>query len=147
MTRLLPPTFVLIQLCLMVVLTVLVPVLGPPPLLVRAIGAPLVLLGLVLLVSGSQLFDRVGTNIKTFDDPDVLVTAGLFGRTRNPMYLGFALFLAGAALGLGSLTAWFGPAFFLIAANFWYIPFEETRMAKTFHVEYDAYRSEVRRWV
>ncbi|MDZ7668179.1 MAG: methyltransferase [Gammaproteobacteria bacterium] len=74
--------------------------------------APYTLLGLIpaglgiwLLIRANALFTRAGTNIHTFRDPDVLVTEGVFRISRNPMYLGFLVLLAGAAVGLGSTAA------------------------------------------
>ncbi|MCE3289332.1 MAG: hypothetical protein K0R83_1344, partial [Caulobacter sp.] len=84
---------------------------------------------------------------RTFDDPDVLVTGGPFRFTRNPMYLGFLLLLAGVALGLGAASPWIVPVVFWLLADRWYIPFEERAMRRTFGEAYEAYARRVRRWV
>lgn len=113
----------------------------------RVAGAIPLVLGAVLLLRGSGLFTRLGTNIKTFDEPDLLVDTDVFAVTRNPMYLGFVLVLAGVAVGFGSLVALLGPVGFAVAADRWYIPFEEARMAEKFGSAYASYRSRVPRWV
>lgn len=111
------------------------------------LGAVPLVAGLALSVAGSQAFDRVGTNIKTFDDPGVLVTEGLFSRTRNPMYLGLMVSLLGVAVLVGSATALLGPIGFLLVANWHYIPFEEQRMRQVFGSSYEQYARRVRRWI
>lgn len=145
MHRLLPPKLVALLIALMVIASVLLPwprTAWP----IRGCGIVLMALGLVLNVGHANLFNRIGTNIKTFNDPGQLVRSGAFRRTRNPMYLGFVLILSGLAALLGSAVAWVGPAAFFIAADRWYIPFEERRMAATFGADYERYRADVRRW-
>jgi protein-S-isoprenylcysteine O-methyltransferase Ste14 len=63
------------------------------------------------------------------------------------MYLGFLVALIGVAAAVGSLAAVVAPVGFWAAAQFWYIPFEERRMAARFGADYDRYRARVGRWV
>lgn len=111
------------------------------------LGAGFIAAGVALAVGGSRQFERSGTNIKTFDDPDVLVSHGLFARSRNPMYLGFAVLLVGLGVIVNRPWALLGPVVFVLAADRWYIPFEEARMRATFGPSFDRYRAEVRRWL
>lgn len=146
MQRLLPPLLVLLLLAAMSTVTVLesTPWLNRP---MRAAGVVPLLAGAALLGAGNRLFSRANTNIKTFDDPDVLVVDGVFGVSRNPMYLGFLLVLAGASLLFGSMGSWIGPIVFFFAAHRWYIPFEEQRATAVFGADYHQYRRSVRRWI
>lgn len=146
MQRLLPPTLVLL---LGLAATVLHFALGLTsiPRLLRVLGLPIASIGLGMSAWGSKRFEEVGTNIKTFDRPDQLVSDGLFGWSRNPMYLGFLILLAGAALGLGSWAGVTAPVVFFVAADRWYIPFEEAQMKRTFSDEYETYAQQVRRWL
>jgi len=146
MQRLLPPHLFLMALVLVVGLGLSAPIIGPLPTLARLAGLALVALGLALTTHNARRFAALGTNIKTFDEPDRFVCDGAFGYTRNPMYVGFAVALVGAALAVGSLSAWVGPIAFFVAADRWYIPFEERRLAGMFGAEYERYRSEVPRW-
>jgi protein-S-isoprenylcysteine O-methyltransferase Ste14 len=145
--RPLPPLLVVICLAVMAILTLV----APGPRILAApwtwLGAAVALLGLALAVSGAGLFRRLGTNIKTFDDPDLLVTSGLFRISRNPMYLGFLLLLAGVALLIGRATPVLPVLVFFLAAQFWYIPFEERAMSRRFGSDYASYRARVRRWI
>ena len=113
----------------------------------RWAGAALVAGGLAVTIAGSRRFAAVGTNIKTFDDPDLLVDTGLFALTRNPMYLGFMFALVGVAIVADDVLGWLAPVAFFLAADRWYIPFEEDRMTETFGTEYETYRNHTRRWV
>lgn len=110
-------------------------------------GAAVTALGLVVAGAGRRQFQKAKANIRTFGAPNRLVTDGIFRFTRNPMYLGFAVALFGWGLVLGSLTpfaVWLG---FLAACAFWYIPYEEARMASAFGDAYAAYRTRTRRWL
>ena len=147
MQRLLPPTLVVLLAIAAAFASRLGPVAEFPPSTWRWAGVPLIVAGLALSTLGSRRFATIGTNIKTFDDPDVLVDDGLFAVSRNPMYLGFVLALVGWAAAWGGLTAWLAPALFLLAADRWYIPFEEARMMEQFGNDYERYRRQTRRWV
>jgi len=110
-------------------------------------GVVLIILGLALAKQGSSLFERRGTNIQTFDDPDVLVTDGVFRISRNPMYLGFALALAGLAIVLGNFASLLVVLAFIVITDRWYIAFEEVVMIRTFGDRYRTYQQRTRRWL
>jgi protein-S-isoprenylcysteine O-methyltransferase Ste14 len=110
-------------------------------------GIALALFGFGIAGLGSRHFARVKTNINTFKNPDLLVADGLFSYSRNPMYLGFLLLLLGAAIAFNTVYGLALPLAFFLAAQFWYIPFEEERMKQTFGADFDAYRQRTRRWI
>jgi protein-S-isoprenylcysteine O-methyltransferase Ste14 len=149
--KILPPALYLLLALASTAVGLLVPVAGPVGgaggWVLRLAGLILLVGGLAVTVLGSRRFATVGTNINTFRDPDLLVTDGLFGLTRNPMYLGFLVSLVGVAGAVGSLSALFGPLLFAGAAQWWYIPFEEQRMEAQFGPAYDHYRRHVGRWI
>jgi protein-S-isoprenylcysteine O-methyltransferase Ste14 len=143
----LPPVTLFLTACLMAVLDALYP-------LKVLWEAPASYLGLVPLAAGvaiaswhAKLFKRIGANIQTFGEPTALTREGLFGRTRNPMYLGFVLALAGLFVVLGSLSPLAGVLWYAAMVNWWYIPFEEKSMLRRFGNEYLSYCKEVRRWI
>lgn len=146
MQRILPPVLVLL---LGLGATALHFVLGLQAMaaMFRLVGFPIALGGLAMSLWGSRHFEAVGTNIRTFDEPDLLISDGLYQWSRNPMYLGFLILLAGVALGLGSWAGLMAPAVFFIAADRWYIPFEEELMRDAFNGHYESYSRQVRRWV
>jgi protein-S-isoprenylcysteine O-methyltransferase Ste14 len=63
------------------------------------------------------------------------------------MYLGLAVLLIGLAILLGTLVPFLGPLVFIVAADRWYIPFEEKALQRKFGEQYDAYKRTTRRWV
>src|SRR6185437_4609601 len=110
------------------------------------IGALLCVAGLVLLfwsiVSLGQSF-RVGIDAKA---PDELITSGAFAVSRNPIYVAFALILAGQFL---TLPNWILLAY-LIAAVWLFnrqVLREEAFMKAHYGSAYEAYFRQVRRYL
>src|SRR3990170_2834208 len=52
------------------------------------LGGSLILVGLALAAAGIRNFSRAGTPVPTNRPTRALVTTGIHGRTRNPIYLG-----------------------------------------------------------
>lgn len=80
------------------------------------------------------------------EHPVALVTTGVHARTRNPIYVGFAL----AHLGLAAATrnGWMlatCPVSALLVHR--WVPREERQLHELFGVEYDAYRARVPRYL
>ena len=81
-----------------------------------------------------------------FDPPRRLVTEGPYRFVRNPMYLGAALALTGAALFYGSWALLLYPALFLLATHLFVVWYEEPALRQAFGREYAAYCGGVGRW-
>ncbi|NVK29667.1 MAG: isoprenylcysteine carboxylmethyltransferase family protein [Gammaproteobacteria bacterium] len=75
-----------------------------------------------------------------------LVDTGVFGLTRNPMYVAIVLALASWTAGLGSLLGFV----WVLALYFWLdrvqIPREEAALTELFGDDYVAYQTRVARW-
>jgi protein-S-isoprenylcysteine O-methyltransferase Ste14 len=111
-------------------------------------GIPFLFLGLGAAKVSKKQFQRLGTNVSTFNQPDILVTDGLFKLTRNPMYLGFAIAIIGLAiLYQGALSSFIVALLFIIITDRWYIKFEEKAMTSMFGKEYEDYCKNTRRWI
>lgn len=82
-----------------------------------------------------------------FDPPRTLVVRGPYRYVRNPMYLGAALALCGAALFYHSAPLFAYAALFLLAAHAFVVGYEEPTLARLFGAEYEAYRARVGRWL
>jgi protein-S-isoprenylcysteine O-methyltransferase Ste14 len=76
-----------------------------------------------------------------------LVTGGVFAHTRNPMYLGMLLVLAGWGVWLGNALAWLGLPLFVGLLNALQIGPEERAMRQRFGADFDRYAAQVRRWL
>ena len=78
--------------------------------------------------------------------PEQLVTDGPYRYTRNPMYLGHLIFLAGLAL---TFLSWLGLALFLFHI-YWFqrrVREDEARLTALFGAPYTAYLGKVKRWI
>jgi protein-S-isoprenylcysteine O-methyltransferase Ste14 len=109
-----------------------------------------VLAGAGALVAGAGVwqFRRAATSLSPFAGAGVrtLVVSGVYAWTRNPMYLGLALALAGVVVWRGSWAAVVpGPLFCAYLQRFQIRP-EERDLAAAFGPEFAAYRARVGRW-
>jgi protein-S-isoprenylcysteine O-methyltransferase Ste14 len=123
---------------------------GNPPGPLRRIGA-VVLLGAAAGLAGSAagLLRSGGT---TFDPhhPErstALVTDGVYGLTRNPIYVGFALVLLAHAVHRGSVLALLPIAGYVAWIDRIQIPAEEAALRTLFGVKWEAYCSSAPRWL
>jgi protein-S-isoprenylcysteine O-methyltransferase Ste14 len=81
-----------------------------------------------------------------FDPPRLLVVAGPYRLVRNPMYIGAALALAGAALFYESWALLGYCAVFLLVMHLFVVVYEEPTLRATFGAAYVTYCERVRRW-
>jgi protein-S-isoprenylcysteine O-methyltransferase Ste14 len=143
----LPPVYLLLSLVAMGMLHAVFPIARPIVEPYRYAGPVLVALAIVLILWAALLFRRAGTGIVPFSEATALVAAGPYRFTRNPMYLGMAGVLVGAAVSLGTLTPWLVlPAFMRIIAERFIAP-EEAFLERTFGRVYLEYKAAVRRWL
>jgi len=144
-----PPVLALLfALCMWLASSLVAPLELP---FVLRVGAALMLfaVGLAVSTAGVVSFRRARTTI----DPthpmatSALVSGGIYGFTRNPMYLGLLLGLLGWAAFLANpLALLLVPAFVLYINRFQIRP-EERTLSALFGGEYGAYQERVRRWL
>lgn len=117
------------------------------PAMVRA-GASAILAALALwmIVSALGLFRTAGTAARPWVASSAIVTTGIYGLTRNPMYLSMAMLYACVALALGSVIALILLAPALLLIEFGVIRREERYLEAKFGEEYLRYKAQVRRW-
>lgn len=143
----LPPVYFLVALALMAFFHQVAP--GAQLLVAPYRYAGVVIMGLAigLAVWAWLCFRRAGTGVMPFSPATALVTHGPYRFSRNPMYLGLAGTLLGAAVLIGSITPFIVlPAFMaLIAERF--IEAEEALLERTFARQYLDYKARVRRWL
>ena len=121
----------------------------PPPErgFVQVAGVIVGLLGAALAVWCILTFSLVGRGTPApFDPPRRLVVGGPYRRIRNPMYLGAALALAGAALYCKSLALLAYLVVFLFATNLMVLMYEEPTLQRLFGTDYEEYCTRVGRW-
>lgn len=113
------------------------------------VGGLIALAGGIVDVVGVVTFLRARTTVNPLrpDKASAIVSAGIFSLTRNPMYVGLVLVLAGWFVYLGALSAIVGPvAFVLYIQRFQILP-EERALTAKFADDYRAYVAKVRRWL
>jgi protein-S-isoprenylcysteine O-methyltransferase Ste14 len=107
----------------------------------------LILAGLAVFLAGVRNFTRAGTPVPSNQPVRTLVTTGIHGWSRNPIYLGMLIFY----LGIGVLLrgAWIMLMFLPLAATLRYIVIarEEAYLERRFGEAYRDYRARVRRWL
>ena len=75
-----------------------------------------------------------------------LVTSGPYGRSRNPIYLGFLLLMLASGLGTGNMwVLLFMPVVMILLTRYAIVP-EERFLHDRFGNDYETYRRSVRRW-
>jgi len=142
-----PPTLFLLGLVLQAVLHLVLPIAQLIPQGWRPLGAVLIVGGLAMEIVADGQFKRAETEINPFGTPSSFVTAGLFRYSRNPMYLGMIVILAGAALAYGSLSPWIVPPALGWTLTARFIRVEEAKLTALFGAEYRDYCKRVRRWL
>lgn len=117
---------------------------------VRLLLALLVLaIGVFCSVAGVLAFRQAQTTVNPLkpESASTLVHSGIYQYSRNPMYLGFALLLLAWACYLASPFALLGVLGFVLYMNRFQISPEERALATLFGSEYQAYQTQVRRWL
>ena len=148
-TKIPPPLLLLATGALMWCLYKFGPVAAYESTLLGPIGLAVFLIGLGIGISGAMTFKKVDTTIdpRNPGEASTLVDSGVFGFTRNPMYLSMVLELAGFAIYLGNpLNLILIVLFFGYITRFQIIP-EERALHDKFPEAMADYCSRVRRWV
>jgi protein-S-isoprenylcysteine O-methyltransferase Ste14 len=103
--------------------------------------------GLLLIPVSAGLFRLRKTTLNPFGESSALVQDGLYRYSRNPMYLGMLLVLAGVAIGSGHLLAFVVLPVFVAVVSRQNIRGEEKFLEARFGDEYRSYKARVRRWI
>lgn len=103
--------------------------------------------GIVLIGLAIGLFRKSGTRPEPWQPASALVMAGIYRRTRNPMYLGMALISVAIGLAFNSLFALILSAIAILLVDRLVIAREEAYLTRRFRQSYVDYRGRVRRWL
>lgn len=114
---------------------------------VRFLSGLLIGGGIILMLLAFAEFRRHRTTVIPHRHASSLIQSGIFSRTRNPIYLGDILILAGIILFLDSvLSLILVPVFAWFLERRFVIP-EENRLRRDFKAEWARYERKVRRWI
>jgi len=109
----------------------------------------LALMGVFFCIAGVVSFKlaKTTTNPLKPEAASSLVVSGIYKYSRNPMYLGFALFLLAWSVYLASILSIVGVVAFVLYMIQFQIKPEEAALKKVFGYEFEQYQSKVRRWL
>jgi len=144
----LPPIWLLLAIVLTWWISALQPMswaIGGP--VTDLLGGLLVGGGIVLMVLAAVEMRKQRTTIVPHREADHLVTTGIFRRSRNPIYLGDALVLAGLALRWDAPIALLLVPLFMFTLTQRFIIPEENGLRVKFRAEFARYCQTTRRWV
>ncbi|EAQ05691.1 methyltransferase family protein [Yoonia vestfoldensis] len=143
-----PPVWLLLAVATTWQISVLQPqvlAIGHP--MLDLLGGLLVGAGLVLMLLAVAEMRRRKTTVIPHKEADALVTTGVFARSRNPIYLGDALVLAGLALRWDAPVALMLVPLFMATLIQRFILPEENRLRRKFHADFARYCEKTRRWL
>jgi protein-S-isoprenylcysteine O-methyltransferase Ste14 len=142
-----PPVIYLCSIALGLLVHFFWPVSLLPASISVPIGVALVLPAGALFISSVRTFRKAGTPVPGNQPTTLIVRAGPYGFSRNPIYLAFTLFQIGLAAWVNSLGVLLAllPALAFMALVV--VPREERYLEARFPSEYPRYKREVRRWL
>lgn len=108
-----------------------------------------VMMGVFFCLAGVVSFRRARTTVNPLkpENATALVNTGIYSISRNPMYVGFALFLFAWAIYLGSPGSLIGIAGFMFYINRFQIRPEERALSLLFGDEFESYKAKTSRWL
>lgn len=110
-------------------------------------GGLMVGAGLVLMLLAVLEMRKSRTTVIPHRNPSALVSTGVFARSRNPIYLGDALILAGLALRCDAPVALLLVPLFMATITQRFILPEENRLRLIFRADFARYCGKTRRWL
>lgn len=113
----------------------------------RVLGTASLTSGVALYLHTTVRFAEGGGTPSPTDEPDRLVTGGIYSRTRNPMYVGVLLIVVGQALLQRSVPILWWAAGCWIGFHNRVVGYEEPRLARKHGEAYDRYCESVPRWL
>jgi len=110
-------------------------------------GGLLMLAGLAVAVAGIRNFTRAGTPVRTIKPTIALVTSGIHGWSRHPIYLGRFLLYAG--VGVAAQSPWILILVLPLAlvVRYGVVAREEAYLERRFGDAYRDYKARVHRWL
>ena len=117
--------------------------------LCKAIAIGFFVVGAGIIGVAAIAFKKAKTTLNptTPEQTSQLVSAGIFALSRNPMYIGFLLWVAGGVIYFGNFfnIVWL-PVFVVLANKLYIIP-EERALMRLFGTSYTQYQQKVGRWL
>jgi protein-S-isoprenylcysteine O-methyltransferase Ste14 len=103
--------------------------------------------GLVFLGTAANEMRRVGTNIPTWEPTLEIATEGIYGRSRNPIYVSFMFFMIAFGLFFSSDWTFVMLVPFALIIHFGVVLREERYLLARFGQDYASYKATVPRYL
>ena len=145
-----PPLLFLAGLLLGIALDWLLPLPFSVPggvLVSSTVGGSLIVIGLALAAFGIGGFTRASTPVPTNEPTRALVTTGVHGWSRNPIYVGLFLVYWGIAMAARSPWALILTVPLAITIRYGVVAREEAYLERLFGDSYRNYKGRVGRWL
>ena len=110
-------------------------------------GGALILIGVAIMAAGVRNFSRADTPVPSNQPVRALVTGGIHGWSRNPIYVGMLLLYAGIGTAARSPWVLLLALPLVIILRYGVIAREETYLERRFGDAYRDYKARVRRWL
>jgi protein-S-isoprenylcysteine O-methyltransferase Ste14 len=110
-------------------------------------GGGVILAGLAIAVAGAGNFGRAGTPVPSNQPVRALVTTGIHGWSRNPIYVGMSLIYAGICIAAASPWMLMLVVPLVIVLRYGVVQREEAYLERRFGDAYRDYKARVRRWL
>jgi protein-S-isoprenylcysteine O-methyltransferase Ste14 len=111
------------------------------------LGAIVFAFALALVAWAIVTMTRAGSNVPTNRPTTTIVESGPYRFTRNPIYLGMFLGLAGLAIAFDTLWLLMTLVPFGLVIRYGVVAREEAYLERKFGDVYRGYRSRIRRWL
>jgi protein-S-isoprenylcysteine O-methyltransferase Ste14 len=142
-----PPVIFLSFFLIAVALKHFIPLVGIVAPIRQIIGAVLAVVGFSMIALALLKFREHRTTVLPDASASSMIQDGIFARTRNPIYLAFALLYFASAFCFQVVWAFLLFPFLLAAIKMYVIRREEAYLERRFGQEYLGYKGKVRRWL
>jgi protein-S-isoprenylcysteine O-methyltransferase Ste14 len=113
----------------------------------RVIAGGLILIGIAIFAASIRNFSRAGTPVPGNQPTRALVTTGIHGWSRNPIYVGMFLMYCGVGIAVRSPWILILTLPLAITIRWGVVAREEAYLERRFGDAYRDYKARVRRWV
>lgn len=112
-----------------------------------AVGVPIIVLAFVLVLMSAWELHRAGTSPLHERPTTKVIAHGLYGMSRNPIYVAMTLGCVGVAIAADRVWVLAATAIAVLVIDRLVIAREEAFLEAKFGEDYLAYKARVRRWV
>jgi protein-S-isoprenylcysteine O-methyltransferase Ste14 len=113
----------------------------------RSLGGVFVVIGIGIVLVARSKMAKAETNIEPWKPTTAILSDGIYGVSRNPVYVAMIVVYLGVVFLFNSLTILLPLILVLLVMHYGVILREERYLEEKFGKEYLSYKKKVRRWV